>query len=306
MKHLLSLFFVLGLPSTALAQVDVDNFETNSRQWDNISCSSVIVDNPYQTGLNVSCKCLQLTRTPGCDNWSGAITHLSQAVTGYHYVHALMYRNNGHQPNLKVTDEGVNLDIPPMTTIAANVWQDVVFDVSDKAQIDFIFFMADRDNLTEDAVVYIDDIVISNDATPRTAPNAMCTPDEPVVLGEYTLVWNEDFTEETLDRSVWNVEVTNNGGGNNELQYYAEKGVSLGVEPSTGKHCLVLTATKEQYIDRECTSGRVNTKNKMYYTFGRIDARIKFPKTANGLWPAFWQMGNNYDQVGWPVAARRI
>ena len=117
---------------------------------------------------------------------------------------------------------------------------------------------------------------------------------------DYQLVWNEDFTEESLDRAVWNVEVTNNGGGNNELQYYCEKGVSLGIEPTTGKHCLILTATKEHYIDRECTSGRVNTKNKMYYTFGRIDARIKFPRTANGLWPAFWQMGNNYDQVGWP------
>ena len=121
-----------------------------------------------------------------------------------------------------------------------------------------------------------------------------------VMAQDYQLVWNEDFTEESLDRNVWNVETTNNGGGNNELQYYCEKGVSLGVEPTTGKHCLILTATKEQYIDRDCTSGRVNSKNKMYYTYGRIDARIKFPNTANGLWPAFWQMGNNYDQVGWP------
>jgi beta-glucanase (GH16 family) len=38
----------------------------------------------------------------------------------------------------------------------------------------------------------------------------------------------------------------------------------------------------------------------MYYTFGKIEARIKFPQTANGLWPAFWQMGNNFDEVGWP------
>ena len=121
-----------------------------------------------------------------------------------------------------------------------------------------------------------------------------------VMAQDYQLVWNEDFTETTLDRNVWNVETTNNGGGNNELQYYCEKGVSLGVEPTTGKHCLILTATKEQYIDRDCTSGRVNSKNKMYYTYGRIEARIKFPNTANGLWPAFWQMGNNYDQVGWP------
>lgn len=117
---------------------------------------------------------------------------------------------------------------------------------------------------------------------------------------EYQLVWNEDFTDAALDTQVWNIEVNGDGGGNNELQYYCEKGVSLGVEPTTGKHCLILTATKESYSGRDCTSGRVNTKNKMYYTFGRIDARIKFPNTANGLWPAFWQMGNNFDQVGWP------
>ena len=117
---------------------------------------------------------------------------------------------------------------------------------------------------------------------------------------DYQLVWNEDFTDASLDKQVWNIEVNGDGGGNNELQYYCEKAVSLGVEPTTGKHCLILTATKEDYNGKKCTSGRVNTKEKMYYTFGRIDARIKFPNTANGLWPAFWQMGNNYGQVGWP------
>jgi len=117
---------------------------------------------------------------------------------------------------------------------------------------------------------------------------------------DYQLVWNEDFTDASLDRQVWNVEVNNNGGGNNELQYYVEKGVSLGVEPTTGKHCLILTATKEDYGNKHCTSGRVNTKNKMFYTYGKIEARVKFPQTANGLWPAFWQMGNDFDQVNWP------
>lgn len=117
---------------------------------------------------------------------------------------------------------------------------------------------------------------------------------------DYQLVWNEDFTDGALDNAVWNIEVNGDGGGNNELQYYCEKGVSVGAEPTTGKQCLILTATKEDYQGKKCTSGRVNTKNKMTYTFGRIDARIKFPNTANGLWPAFWQMGNNYDQMGWP------
>ncbi len=295
MKHLFSLLTVLCLAVSAMAQVDIDSFDKNPRQWDNISCSSAIVDNPYQTGLNLSCKCLQIVRAPECDNWSGAITHLDQAITGYHYVHALMYRNNGHQPNLKVTDNGTNLDIAPMTSIVPNTWQDVVFDISGKAQVDFVFFMADREELTEDAVVYIDDIILSNDATPRTTPNKSCEEPE-----EYELVWNEDFTDGSLDRTVWNIEVNNDGGGNNELQYYCEKAVTVGAEPTTGKQCLILTATKESYLGKDCTSGRVNSKGRMYYTFGRIDARIKFPQTANGLWPAFWQMGNNFDEVGWP------
>jgi beta-glucanase (GH16 family) len=128
----------------------------------------------------------------------------------------------------------------------------------------------------------------------------LCTLALVVSAQDYQLVWNEDFTDGALDTQVWNIEVNGDGGGNNELQYYCEKGVTLGAEPATGKQCLILTATKEDYKGKKCTSGRVNTKNKMTYTYGRIDARIKFPNTANGLWPAFWQMGNNFDQVGWP------
>ena len=117
---------------------------------------------------------------------------------------------------------------------------------------------------------------------------------------EYSLVWNEDFTDGALDTQVWNIEANGDGGGNNELQYYCEKGVSVGAEPTTGKQCLILTATKEDYQGKKCTSGRVNSKHKLHYTYGKIEARIKFPQTANGLWPAFWQLGENIDQVGWP------
>jgi len=296
MKKLYTILLLLaGMPLAA--QVAVDDFENSSKQWDNVSCSSEIVTNPLQEGLNVSCKCLRITRTPGSDNWAGAIYHLPQAVTGYNYIHALMYRNNTHKPNVKVTDNGENLDIEPMTAIVANEWQDVVFDISGKAQADFIFFMADRENITEDAVLLVDDVIFSNDATPRTEPNTAC--EAPEVPGEYKLVWNMDFTSSELP-ACWNIEVNGDGGGNNELQYYCQKGVSMGVEPASGKHCLILTATKEQYQGKGCTSGRVNSKGKLYYTFGKIEARIKFPYTANGLWPAFWQMGNNFDQVGWP------
>jgi beta-glucanase (GH16 family) len=48
------------------------------------------------------------------------------------------------------------------------------------------------------------------------------------------------------------------------------------------------------------TSGRVNTNGKFSFKYGKIEASIKLPKTANGLWPAFWLLGDDFTTVGWP------
>jgi beta-glucanase (GH16 family) len=48
------------------------------------------------------------------------------------------------------------------------------------------------------------------------------------------------------------------------------------------------------------TSGRVNTNGKFSFKYGKIEASIKLPKTANGLWPAFWLLGVDFTTAGWP------
>lgn len=116
----------------------------------------------------------------------------------------------------------------------------------------------------------------------------------------YTLVWQDAFDGESLDESVWNIEVGGNGNGNAELQYYRRENVSVGKEPKSGRNCLIITAKKENFGGRSFTSGRINTMNKKSFKYGRFDARIKLPKTADGLWPAYWLMGNNYSTEGWP------
>src|SRR5690606_25875298 len=58
---------------------------------------------------------------------------------------------------------------------------------------------------------------------------------------------------------------------------------------------------KEQFSGRSVTSGRINSQKKQFFKYGKIEASIKLPKTANGLWPAFWMMGNDYATVGWPA-----
>jgi beta-glucanase (GH16 family) len=116
----------------------------------------------------------------------------------------------------------------------------------------------------------------------------------------YRLVWQDLFDGGTLNPDNWNIEVNGNGGGNAELQFYRAENVSIGTEPVTGNSCLVLTTRKETFSSKPATSGRINTEGKMSFKHGKIEASIKLPKTANGLWPAFWMLGADHNSVGWP------
>lgn len=113
----------------------------------------------------------------------------------------------------------------------------------------------------------------------------------------WTLKWNEDFTESSINTYAWNVETVSAGAYNHELQAYTESAVSLGTNPLDNKKCLILTATKVS--NNSITSGRVNSNTKFQFQYGKIEARIWFPKTAGGLWPAFWMMGTDVGQ--WPA-----
>ena len=110
---------------------------------------------------------------------------------------------------------------------------------------------------------------------------------------EWQLVWSDEFEAEELNSAYWNVENNARGGGNAELQYYAPKNVTIEKHPVSGENCLVLNAIRENYGNRPCTSARLNTQDKVTVEYGKVEARIAFPHTADGLWPAFWMLGNN-------------
>lgn len=131
-----------------------------------------------------------------------------------------------------------------------------------------------------------------------TSLPAICNYNETV--NDYQLVWEDTFQGTTLNDDYWSAEVNGDGGGNNELQYYRRENISVGIEPQSGENCLIITARKENYSGRACTSGRLRTFGKVSFKYGKLEARIRLPKTANGLWPAFWMMGADYAQVGWP------
>jgi beta-glucanase (GH16 family) len=89
--------------------------------------------------------------------------------------------------------------------------------------------------------------------------------------------------------------VTGAGWGNNELQYYTKRTENVKVENGY----LLITAQKESYNESSYTSARLTTKGKFDQAYGRFEARIRLPY-GQGMWPAFWLLGANIDQVGWP------
>ena len=109
------------------------------------------------------------------------------------------------------------------------------------------------------------------------------------------LLWSEEFNSGSLPNSeIWSYDTGDSGWGNAELQDYTTSSSNVKVENGN----LVITAIKSgNYI----SSGRIKTIDKFHFKYGTVEARIQTPDLENGLWPAFWLMGNNYSQVGWPL-----
>ena len=119
----------------------------------------------------------------------------------------------------------------------------------------------------------------------------------------YTLVWSDEFNGKDgslPDASKWTYHIGGSGWGNHELEYYTNRAENVRIED--GK--LVITARQEPYTAPEgakfnYTSARLKTEGLFSQTYGRFEARIKLP-AGQGIWPAFWMLGENISTAGWP------
>ncbi len=112
------------------------------------------------------------------------------------------------------------------------------------------------------------------------------------------LVWSDEFDGESLDYSKWEVEVNAFGGGNNELQIYTDRRENVRVEDGH----LVLEARRDNAAiagtSREYSSGRVRSKHRGDWKYGRFEVRAKMPQ-GHGVWPAIWMLPTDERYGGW-------
>ena len=137
-----------------------------------------------------------------------------------------------------------------------------------------------------------------------------------LVIGN--LLWSDDFKGgkgSTINSQNWTARnchrVPTFGGGacfEAELNYYAPSAVAL---DGSSDGAAVITTTRIGSLPSDAgsclswscyfVSGRFDTHGKVAFKYGYIEAKIKMP-AGSGNHPAFWMLGENINQVGWPTS----
>jgi beta-glucanase (GH16 family) len=120
----------------------------------------------------------------------------------------------------------------------------------------------------------------------------------------YELVFADEFDTGTSPSPAnWTIETgygsNNDGWGNNEWQEYTDSPENVRVEGGY----LVLSAQCPKapcgIRDGSITSGKINSRDKFSFKYGKLEARIK-PPVGKAAWPALWALGVNHPEVDWP------
>ncbi|MGE5156110.1 MAG: family 16 glycosylhydrolase, partial [Betaproteobacteria bacterium] len=144
-------------------------------------------------------------------------------------------------------------------------------------------------------------VSLANDQAPAASPS------------DWGLVWSDEFNGASgavPSARTWGREIGDGtiygipGWGNDELEYYTDGPANAAMDGSGNLVITTKAADGTQlcyYGPCQYTSARLLTKNRFDVAYGRVEARVKVASGA-GLWPAFWMLGANIDQVDWPQA----
>lgn len=130
---------------------------------------------------------------------------------------------------------------------------------------------------------------------PTPGPTSTSEARDPADVEGWELVWQDEFDGSYLDTDYWIYDTGAGGWGNEELQFYTNRPDNVRTEQGV----LVIEARQEEFRGSDYTSARIKTQTLNSWTYGRIEARMKLP-TGQGIWPAFWMLGENFPTAGWP------
>jgi len=146
-------------------------------------------------------------------------------------------------------------------------------------------------------------------ATPKSASTVTPQDFSPNVPSG-SLIWSDEFTYPGAgsvqpNPRTWTYDTGNSGFGNHEQETYCAWDSSDPPCAAGGHSASVaiegfLHITAREPSPGVYTSARLKSQGLFSFMYGRIEARIKVPE-SQGMWPAFWLLGNRITTVGWPA-----
>ena len=167
----------------------IDDFVNNSMGWINSGVATITIPstNSVTNGINSSATCAQVALATGASSAVGLKNSIERIDVGpnapYQYLHVKMYRDadNGNigltflvRPDNSSQAQFPSAESFTVTPSASGPWADYVFNLkhsnyaSDKTVFGF-YIKPNMVTATTASNSYIDDIYLSNDATPSTA-----------------------------------------------------------------------------------------------------------------------------------------
>ncbi|PKG98794.1 glycoside hydrolase [Paraglaciecola sp. MB-3u-78] len=136
----------------------------------------------------------------------------------------------------------------------------------------------------------------------------------PLSFAGWEVTWIDRFDETGVNWDNWTPQIQANY--NNEVQCYTDDDSSAQKNYDVSDDTLKIIARKQNIscpglggANKSWTSGRLNSKDKAEFLYGRIEARIRFLELKGGSWPAFWMLENRIaenpfkgdnDTINWP------
>jgi len=211
---------------------------------------------------------------------------------------------------------GGNSVTPPAMFTADAQNGAVIISMSPATQGSTIYYTLDGSTPTSASPLYLAPFLVASNLTVKaiarlggTSSNVTSASFSPNIPSG-TLVWSDEFSNSTganaqPDPAVWTYDTGTNCCGNNELEDYCAWNSSVSPCDPANPNTYVGTDGYLHIWARQPSSGiytsaRLKSQRLFSFMYARIEASMKLPE-AQGMWPAFWMLGNNIETINWPA-----
>jgi beta-glucanase (GH16 family) len=206
---------------------------------------------------------------------------------------------------------------PAIATTAAQNGA-VIVTLSDTTSGTTIYYTIDGTTPTNASTQYIAPLLVDSNLTLKAiaaAPPGILNSQVAIQtfspnIASGTLVWSDEFSNSGTanaqpDPSTWTYDTGTDCCGNNELETYCAWASTTGPCAPSNPNAYVGTDGYLHIVAQNpsasvYTSARLKSQGLFSFQYGRIEASVMLPE-SQGLWPAFWLLGNNIAIDPWPA-----